>query len=132
MIPRTAHCTTGALGAMRGQCPVCRFRWKLRVGGTLQRHRSGRYLCPGSGGQPVPYDPDTCGPCIEYRFATPGLTEACYSVGIETGRDGAVLMREVLAAYHRRGHRMSDPRRSVALWGRSRLSPPTCRGKRST
>jgi len=74
----------------------------------MQRHRlySGTEVrvCEGSGGPAVPYDPDRCGGCLEYRF-TPGLTEACYSVGIEHGKDGATLLREVLKAYHGRGHR---------------------------
>jgi hypothetical protein len=38
---------------------------------------------------------------------TPGLVEACWSVGIERGKDGDVLLREVLEAYHRNGH--SEP-----------------------
>lgn len=95
----------------RAQCPACHFRWRLRKDGTLQRHHiysgTGKRLCEGSGGEPVPHDPDACGGCLEYRFMMPGLMEACYSVAIESGKDGAALMREVLAAYHRRGHRMA-------------------------
>jgi hypothetical protein len=35
---------------------------------------------------------------------TPGLGEACASVGIEHGRDGAGMLFDVLAAYHGNGH----------------------------
>lgn len=102
--------TSGDLVSVpRGQCPVCRYSYRLRADGAMQRHHvySGttKYLCEGSGGVPVPFDPETCGGCLEYRFMTPGLTEACYSVGIENGKDGAVLLHEVLEAYHRSGHR---------------------------
>ena len=44
--------------ARRGQCPVCRYRWRLRKDGTLQAHHlySGserRPECEGSGKVPV-------------------------------------------------------------------------------
>jgi hypothetical protein len=96
----------GSQRALRALCPVCRHRCRLRKDGTLTAHHfGGGPDCTGSGGPPVPYDPDACGPCLEYRFMTPGLAEACYSVGIEVGKDGGALLREVLEAYHQRGHR---------------------------
>jgi hypothetical protein len=96
------------VSAPRGRCPVCRFRFRLRADGTMQRHRlysgGGVRVCEGGGRPAVPYDPDTCGECLEYRFMTPGLGEACASVGIEHGRDGAAMLFDVLAAYHGNGH----------------------------
>lgn len=62
-------------------------------------------VCEGSGGPPVPYDPNLCAECAAYRYMTPGLVEACWSVGIERGRDGGALLWEVLEAYHGNGHR---------------------------
>lgn len=61
--------------------------------------------CEGSGADPLPFDPETCGECLEYQWETPGLWEACCSVGIERGKPGTVLLYEVLEAYHQAGHR---------------------------
>lgn len=97
------------MSAPRGQCPVCRFRFRVRTDGTMQYHRlcsgTGARACEGSGKPAVPYDPDTCGACLEFRFTTPGLGDACASVGIEHGRDGGAMLYDVLAAYHRNGHK---------------------------
>jgi hypothetical protein len=75
----------------------------------VQRHRlySGTEprVCEGSGKPAVPFDPGKCGGCLEYQLMTPGLYEACASVGIEHGKDAGVMLHEVLAAYHRNGHR---------------------------
>ena len=68
-------------------------------------HPGGGPDCRGTGGAPVPWHPDHCGDCLEYRYMTPGLGEACASVGIEHGRDGGVVLYNVLAAYHRNGHK---------------------------
>jgi hypothetical protein len=38
-------------------------------------------------------------------FRTPGLTEACASVGIEYGKSTGQMMHDYLAGYHDRGHR---------------------------
>jgi hypothetical protein len=89
----------------RGQCPVCRRSCRLRKDGTLGAHHQAGPDCKGSGGPPVPFDPDKCGGCLEFRFMTPGLGEACASVGIERGRDGGAVLYDLLAAYHRNGHK---------------------------
>ena len=97
------------MDAKRGQCTVCRYRFRLLKDGTLQRHHlySGSEKqpeCAGSRKPPQPFSPDECGACLEYRFTTPGLMEACFSVGIENGRDGNALMFDILAAFHESGH----------------------------
>lgn len=46
-----------------------------------------------------------CPACRAFLFETPGLTEACASVGIEHGKSTQRMLLEYLAAYHRRGHR---------------------------
>lgn len=93
----------------RGQCPSCRFRFRLRADGAMQQHRiySGGegHVCGGSGKPAVSWDPNACGVCMDYLYGTPMLHEACWSVGIEVGKDGNALLREVLAAYHGNGHR---------------------------
>lgn len=75
----------------------------------MQRHHlysgTGKHECEGSGKPAIPYDPEACGGCLEFRFMTPGLAEACASVGIEHGKDGGTMLYDVLAAYHRNGHR---------------------------
>ncbi len=97
------------MSTKRGQCPVCRYRWRLRRDGTLQAHHlySGSERqpeCEGSGKPPRPFDPNECGACLEYRFATPMLAEACAAVGIERGRDAGAMLRDYLAQFHERGH----------------------------
>lgn len=94
----------------RGRCPVCRYSYRLRKDGTVQRHHgySGRNPlpdCEGTGQAPLPWNPDQCGDCTEYRYMTPGLAEACASVGIEHGKDAGTMMFSVLSAYHHNGHR---------------------------
>lgn len=102
-----------AVSVPRGQCPVCRFRFRVRKDGTMQQHRlycgTQAHACEGSGKPAVPYDPDRCAPCMEYQFMTPGLAEACASVGIEHGRDSGAMLFDVLAAYHRNGHKEPAP-----------------------
>jgi hypothetical protein len=95
----------------RGQCPVCRFRFRLRKDGTLMAHilysNGQRHACKGAGSPPRPFDPGECPECVGHRFGTPGLGEACASVGIENGRSASVMLREYLTAFHERGH--EDP-----------------------
>lgn len=90
----------------RGQCPVCHCMARVRKDGMLGAHHPGGGPdCRGTGRPPVPWSPDHCGDCLAYRYMTPGLGEACASVGIEQGRDGGAVLYNVLAAYHRNGHR---------------------------
>lgn len=99
----------------RGQCPVCRYRFRLRKDGALQTHHlysgSGRNEdpCAGSGKHPQPlrWDPSgrpDCLPCLEYLFAQPHLVGACASVGIERGKSTGQMLCEYLSAYHDRDH----------------------------
>jgi hypothetical protein len=94
----------------RGQCQVCLYRFRLRADGTVQAHYlwSGterQPACEGSGKAPRPFDPNECGDCMMHVFRTPGLTEACASVGIEYGKSTGQMMHDYLAGYHDRGHR---------------------------
>jgi len=97
--------------ARRGQCPVCRYRWRLRADGTIQAHTlySGRdpHPCDGAGQLPAPFNYHDCGECLEHRFRTPGLAEAFASVGIEHGESAGQTAVSYFAAYHDRGHRDS-------------------------
>jgi hypothetical protein len=94
----------------RGQCSVCRFRYPLRKDGSIQAHHlycgSDRNPdeCEGSRKPPRPFDPNECADCMEHRFSTPRLTEACYSVAIESRKTGEALMWDYLVAYHDSGH----------------------------
>lgn len=96
----------------RGQCATCRYRWRLRKDGTVQEHHlySGHDRvaepCAGSGKPPRPFDPDECGDCFEHRLTTPGLAEACASVGIEHGKSAGAMLRDYLVQYHERGHQV--------------------------
>ena len=95
--------------AGRGQCPVCRYRWRWRKDGTLQPHHlySGserRPECEGSGKEPRPWDPHECTDCMVYLGAHPFLVEACASVGIERGRDTGSMLWDYLSDFHERGH----------------------------
>lgn len=93
--------------AKRGQCPVCRYSLRLRKDGTVETHRnySDGVPCKGSGGPPRPFDPNECGACLDHRFATPGLAEACSSQAIESSKTAAALMWDYLVAYHESGHK---------------------------
>jgi hypothetical protein len=95
--------------AKRGQCATCRFRYPLRKDGTVQAH-SGcigserQPPCEGGGKPPVPYDPNLCGACQEYYWNTPGLSEAIWSVAIESPKSGEQVAWEFLEAFHEAGH----------------------------
>lgn len=96
--------------ARRGQCSVCRYRFRLRADGTVQAHylwcgNERQPTCEGSGKPPRPFDPQECGDCMMRVFATQGLTEACTSVGIEYGKSTGQMLHDYLAGYHDRGHR---------------------------
>jgi hypothetical protein len=100
------------MGAKRGQCAVCGYSIRLRRDGTLQAHgdmsseAADPFIhCKGSGKPPRPFDPNECGECMEHRFSTPGLLEACFSVAIETRKTGEALMWDYLASYHESGHK---------------------------
>jgi hypothetical protein len=99
--------------AKRGQCPICRYRYPLRKSGTMQAH-SGfigserQPPCEGGGKPPVPYNPETCGPCQMYYYGTPGLMEAIWSVAIESPKSGERIAWEFLEAYHEAGHVDAD------------------------
>ena len=97
------------MAVKRGQCPVCRFRVRLRKDGTLQSHHmycgnEPQPDCAGSGGPPRPFDWRECGDCLGYASAQPMLAEAFASVGIEYGRSTAQMARDFFAAFHGRGH----------------------------
>lgn len=47
-----------------------------------------------------------CEHCAEHVASQPHLTLACASVGIEHGKDTVTMLREYIAEYHRRGHRV--------------------------
>lgn len=94
----------------RGQCRVCRYRYRLRADGTVQVHylwcgNERLPVCEGSGKPPRSFDPWECGDCMMHVFATRGLTEACASVGIEYGKSAGQMLYDYLAGYHDRGHR---------------------------
>jgi hypothetical protein len=97
------------MAAKRGQCDTCGYRYPLRRDGTMQTHH-GYYGqerapgCEGSGKPPRPFDPNDCGECMEHRFATPGLAEACASMSIETRKTGEALMWDYLVGFHENGH----------------------------
>lgn len=94
----------------RGQCPACRFSFRLRRDGTVQRHHlycgSDRQLeaCGGSGRHPWTPGPAGCGACEAYVAAQPHLIGALASVGITHGKSTAQMIREHLGSYHERGH----------------------------
>jgi hypothetical protein len=95
----------------RGQCPVCRGRFRLRKDSTVAPHlwrSSGQPErgpeCAGSRQPAVPFDPNTCPVCMEHRFEAPGLMEACCSLAIESRAAGKALMWDYLVAYHEAGH----------------------------
>lgn len=96
--------------AERGTCSACGYRYPLRKDGTLQAHhgyhgQEPAPQCEGSGKPPEPFDPNICGECMEHRFSTPGLTEACFSVAIETRKTGEALMWDYLVRFHAAGHK---------------------------
>lgn len=93
----------------RGQCSACGRSCRLRRDGTAGKHRNGGTACDGTGKAPEPFSPDNCPECVQYRLGTPGLLEACASVGIEAGKPALVLLRELLTAYHDGGHRELVP-----------------------
>lgn len=98
------------MATRRGQCPACRYSIRLRKDGSLQAHRDfTRQSCQGSGRPPRPFDPGECGGCLMHRFATPGLTEACASVGIEHGKSAGQMLRDYLTAFHENGHERELP-----------------------
>lgn len=97
------------MAARRGQCSACRYRYPLRKDGTIGGHHgfhgnTPAPECEGSRKPPVPFDPNLCGDCMEHRFSTPGLAEACFSVAIESRSSGESLMWDYLVAYHESGH----------------------------
>jgi hypothetical protein len=95
----------------RGACSKCGYSYRLRRDGTIGVHHlycgSDRSPdpCEGSGKPPKPFDPNECGDCMEHRFATPGLAEACASVGIEHGKTTDQMLYEYLSGYHHRSHK---------------------------
>ncbi len=44
-----------------------------------------------------------CPECLEY-LTQPGMVEAAASVGIERGKSTGLMLREVVEAFHARGH----------------------------
>lgn len=48
-----------------------------------------------------------CEECFDY-IHTPGLLEACASVGIEHGKSTGLMLREFIDAYHARRHQPVD------------------------
>lgn len=94
----------------RGQCSVCRYRYPLRKDGTIQGHHGFHGHdpapeCEGSRKPPRSFDPNECGECMAHRLSTPGLAEACASVGIEHGRSTDAMLWDYLALFHERGHK---------------------------
>jgi hypothetical protein len=94
----------------RGRCTVCGYSYRLRKDGTLQTHHT--YIgkdrgpdCAGSGEPPEPYDPNECIDCAAFYYGTPGLTEAIWSVAIESPKSGEQLAWEFLESYHLSGHK---------------------------
>lgn len=94
----------------RGQCATCRFRWRLRKDGTLQRHwlysgsERAAEPCGGSGRHPWTPGPDGCGACMAYVAARPHLIGALASAGISRGKSTGRMVREHLTDFHQRGH----------------------------
>ena len=94
----------------RARCTGCDYIQRLRKDGTMQAHKGlepymrARTQCPGTGKLPVPYDPNTCGACMEFWYGTPMLIEAIYSVAIESPKSGEQLTWEFLEAYHENKH----------------------------
>lgn len=111
--------------AKRGQCNTCGFRYRLRKDGMIGWHKTiqvissdtmgvqaARRPCGGSHKPPRPLrftgngEPD-CGECLIYLYspATALLTEAIYSVSIESSKGPRQPYREYFLHYHDNGHR---------------------------
>lgn len=93
----------------RGQCPLCRFRFRLRRDGTLQAHHlycgsERQPECAGSGKPPRPFDPNECADCMMHIGRQPFLVEACASVGIEHGKSTEAMLWDYLVNFHERKH----------------------------
>jgi hypothetical protein len=95
--------------ARRGQCAVCRYRFRLRKDGTVQGH--GLYIgsekqpeCEGSRKHPWTPGPGGCGACEAYVAAQPHLVGAAASVGISYGKSTGQMLREHLVRLHENGH----------------------------
>jgi hypothetical protein len=96
--------------AKRGQCDVCRYRWRLRKDGTVQVH----YLysghdraeepCPGSGFLPRGTTPGECPACMAWLRENRFIVGACASVGISYNRSTGDMLRDFMNAFHARGH----------------------------
>jgi hypothetical protein len=98
------------MAVKRGQCSVCRYRWRLRKDGSLQEHylysgnERAEKPCAGSGKPPRQFDPNECGGCLEHLARQPFLVEACASVGIEYGKSTGAMLLDYFTRFHERGH----------------------------
>ena len=98
------------MSAKRGQCSVCRFRFRLRKDGTVQEHHlySGHDRaeepCAGSGKRPRPFDPNECADCMMHigRAAVPG---GSVRVGRDRrGKSTEAMLWDYLVQFHERKH----------------------------
>jgi hypothetical protein len=94
-----------------GLCQICGKSRRLRKSGKIGGHPAqfasvlGSYPpCGGTDLDPVPYDPNKCGECMELYYGTPGIREAIWSVAIESPKSGDQLAWEFLEIFHETGH----------------------------